>query len=127
MDTITIPRAESDALKDENAELNQKVEWLMEQLRLLKKKRFGVSSEQTSEDGIEQLKPAVQRGVRRYGNGTQKPNRSPAKRVRFGEEGQGSGARNARRAFRDRADFALTRWSTIRRRRSWSAQSAGIP
>lgn len=40
-------RAENKALKDENAELSQKVEWLMEQLRLLKKKQFGASSEQT--------------------------------------------------------------------------------
>ncbi len=55
MDTITISRVEYDALKGENAELNQKVEWLMEQLRLLKKKRFGASSEQSSEDGMEQL------------------------------------------------------------------------
>lgn len=39
-------RAENKALKDENAELSQKVEWLMEQLRLLKKKQFGTSSEQ---------------------------------------------------------------------------------
>ena len=40
-------RAENKALKDENAELSQKVEWLMEQMRLLKKKQFGASSEQT--------------------------------------------------------------------------------
>lgn len=36
-------RAENKALKDENAELSQKVEWLIEQLRLLKKKQFGAS------------------------------------------------------------------------------------
>ena len=40
-------RAENKALKDENAELSQKVEWLMVQLRLLKKKQFGASSEQS--------------------------------------------------------------------------------
>ena len=34
-------RAENKVLKDENAELSQKVEWLMEQLRLLKKKQSG--------------------------------------------------------------------------------------
>ena len=33
-ETITISRAEYDMLKGENAELNQKVDWLMEQLRL---------------------------------------------------------------------------------------------
>ena len=36
-------------LKGENAELNQKVDWLMEQLRLLKKKQYGASSEQRKE------------------------------------------------------------------------------
>ena len=40
-------RAENKALKDENAGLSQKVEWQMEQLRLLKKKQFGASSEQS--------------------------------------------------------------------------------
>lgn len=40
-----ISRAEYDALKGENAELNQKVDWLMEQLRLLRKKQFGASSQ----------------------------------------------------------------------------------
>jgi len=48
-ETITISRAEYDSLKGENAELSQKVDWLMEQLRLLRKKRFGASSEQTKE------------------------------------------------------------------------------
>ena len=42
-------RAENKALKDENAELSQKVEWLMEQLRLLKKRQLGTSSEQSKE------------------------------------------------------------------------------
>ena len=41
-ETITISRAEYEELKGQN-------EWLMEQLRLLKKKRFGASSEQTKE------------------------------------------------------------------------------
>jgi len=48
-ETITISRAEYNSLKGENAELSQKVDWLMEQLRLLRKKRFGASSEQTKE------------------------------------------------------------------------------
>jgi len=47
-ETITISRAEYDAL-------NQKVNWLMEQLRLLRKKRFGASSEQTKEQMDGQL------------------------------------------------------------------------
>ena len=60
--TITISCVEYEALKAENAtqneqiaELSQKVEWLMEQLRLHRQKRFGASSEKTDEDGLEQL------------------------------------------------------------------------
>ena len=49
VETITISRAAYDAQKEQIAELNQKVNWLMEQLRLLKKKQFGTSSEQTRE------------------------------------------------------------------------------
>ena len=41
-ETITISRAEYEELKSQN-------EWLMEQLRLMKKKQFGASSEQTRE------------------------------------------------------------------------------
>ena len=41
-ETITISRAEYEQLKSQN-------EWLMEQLRLLKKKQFGASSEQSKE------------------------------------------------------------------------------
>lgn len=43
VETITISRSEYDAQKEQIAELNQKVDWLMEQLRLLKKKPFGAS------------------------------------------------------------------------------------
>ena len=60
--TITISCVEYEALKAENAaqneqiaELSQKVEWLMEQLRLHRQKRFGATSEKTDEDGLEQL------------------------------------------------------------------------
>ena len=42
VETITISRAEYEELKSQN-------EWLMEQLRLLRKKQFGASSEQTKE------------------------------------------------------------------------------
>ena len=48
-ETITISRAEYDAQKEQIAELSQKVDWLMEQLRLLKRKQFGPSSEQAKE------------------------------------------------------------------------------
>ena len=42
VETITISRAEYEELKSQN-------EWLMEQLRLLRKKQFGTSSEQSKE------------------------------------------------------------------------------
>ena len=42
-------RADYEILKNENAELNQKLDFLMGQLRLAKKKVFGVSSEQAGE------------------------------------------------------------------------------
>ena len=41
--------------KEQIAELSQKVDWLMEQLRLNRQKRFGSSSEKTDKDGLEQL------------------------------------------------------------------------
>ena len=47
--TITISCAEYDAQKAQLAELKSQNEWLMEQMRLLKKKQFGASSEQTRE------------------------------------------------------------------------------
>lgn len=48
-------RADYEILKNENAELNQKLDFLMGQLRLAKKKVFGVSSEQAGEQLMEQL------------------------------------------------------------------------
>jgi len=44
---MTISRAEYESLKAERDELNQKLDWLMEQVRLAKKKVYGTSSEQT--------------------------------------------------------------------------------
>ena len=52
---ISVSRAEYEALKAENAELNQKLDFLMGQLRLAKKKVFGASSEQAGEQLAEQL------------------------------------------------------------------------
>ncbi len=55
---ISISRAEYDALlvaQKENAELNQKLDYLMEQLRLMKKKVFGTSSEQATKELVGQL------------------------------------------------------------------------
>ena len=45
---VTISRAEYENMQAQ-------IQWLMEQLRLLRQKRFGASSEQTSEDAVEQL------------------------------------------------------------------------
>ena len=89
----------------------QQYRWLMEQLRLLKKKQFGASSEQTKEQLDGQLSLLFNEAEAHFTIGRQ-PNWSPAKRVQFGEAGQGSEMRNARRAFRIRAYFAPTRWST---------------
>ncbi len=58
MDTITISRAEYERLQAQSeriAELEHQVELLTEAIRLARQKRFGASSEQTSEDGMEQL------------------------------------------------------------------------
>lgn len=47
---VTISRAEYESLKAERDELNQKLDWLMEQVRLAKKKVYGASSFVCSED-----------------------------------------------------------------------------
>ena len=52
---MTISRAEYESLKAERDELNQKLDWLMEQVRLAKKKVYGTSSEQTKEELVGQL------------------------------------------------------------------------
>ena len=60
-ETITMSRAEYTAQKEQIAERSQKVDWLMEQLRLSKRKRFGPSSEQAKEQPISGRDPAVQK------------------------------------------------------------------
>lgn len=52
---VTISRAEYDALKAQNAELSGQVDWLLEQMRLAKKKLFGASSEKIQEEVMGQL------------------------------------------------------------------------
>ena len=55
---VTISRAEYDVLLQKSegyAELNQKLDWLMEQMRLAKKRVYGASSEQTKEELVGQL------------------------------------------------------------------------
>ena len=47
-ETVTIPRAEYENMQAQ-------IQWLMEQLRLSRQKRFGMTSEHTSEDVMEQL------------------------------------------------------------------------
>jgi transposase len=49
-ETLADLRVKYAALKTENAELNQKVQWLMEQMRLLRQKQFGSSSEKSKYD-----------------------------------------------------------------------------
>ena len=52
---VSISRAEYDALKAQNAELSQKLDYLMEQVGLAKKRQFGSSSEKMQEDMMDQL------------------------------------------------------------------------
>lgn len=52
---VCISRAEYDDLKARNAELSQKVNYLMEQIGLAKKRQFGSSSEKMQEDIMDQL------------------------------------------------------------------------
>ena len=52
---VTISRAEYESLKAERDELNQKLDWLLEQVRLNRKKLYGVSSERLEEELIGQL------------------------------------------------------------------------
>ncbi len=52
---VTISRAEYEAQKERIAKLEHQVELLTEAIRLARQKRFGASSEQTLEDGMEQL------------------------------------------------------------------------
>ncbi|HCW08567.1 MAG TPA: IS66 family transposase, partial [Cytophagales bacterium] len=49
-ETISVSRAEYEALKTHNAELTQQVQWLMEQMRLARQKRFGASSEKSQSE-----------------------------------------------------------------------------
>ena len=51
--TVTISATEYENLKAENAELTQKVNFLMEQIRLSKHKQFGASSEKSEYDGAQ--------------------------------------------------------------------------
>ncbi|POO88652.1 hypothetical protein C1H57_24905, partial [Clostridium sp. 2-1] len=57
-ETVTISRVEYEtlkSLKEQNAELSQQVQWLMEQMRLAKKRMFGASSEKVRTEVEEQL------------------------------------------------------------------------
>ena len=57
-DTVMTSRAEYEELKREHAELLElrtQIKWLMEQLRLIRNKQFGTSSEHADEGVMEQL------------------------------------------------------------------------
>lgn len=49
-ETITVSRTQYEALQPENARLNQKVNWLLEQMRLARQRHFGPSSEKSQYD-----------------------------------------------------------------------------
>jgi len=55
IETVTIPKTEYDNLCGSVAELTAKVEWLMEQFRLARRRRFGVSSEKSAQSDYGQL------------------------------------------------------------------------
>jgi transposase len=50
--TVTIPKAEYERLLAENAELAEKVEWLLAQFRLARHRQFGASSERSEYDQL---------------------------------------------------------------------------
>ena len=52
METVTIPKAEYDLLKQQNADLQQRVDFLMAQMRLARHKQFGSSSEKSDYDQL---------------------------------------------------------------------------
>jgi predicted phage gp36 major capsid-like protein len=52
---VSILSAENDALRKENENLSRQVDWFMEQMRLMKKKAFGASSEKSGKELLEQL------------------------------------------------------------------------
>ena len=52
---VSILSAENDALRKENENLSRQVDWLMEQMRLARKKVFGASSEKSSEELLGQI------------------------------------------------------------------------
>ena len=54
-DTITITRAEYDALREENERLREKYDQLLEKFALAQKNRFGSKAEPASEEVMEQL------------------------------------------------------------------------
>ena len=53
METITISRSEYESLKEQNAELSQQLKWLLEQIRIAKRKQFGSTSEKSEYDQID--------------------------------------------------------------------------
>ena len=56
-ETVTITKAEYESLKEHCANLESELNWLKEQLQIIKKKTFGSSSERTEQlyDGISLL------------------------------------------------------------------------
>jgi len=50
--TVTIPKSEYDRLLTENAELSQRVDWLMTQFQLARRRQFGASSEKSEYDQL---------------------------------------------------------------------------
>ena len=52
---VTISRAEYDKIQDYVSQLEQQNRWLLEQLNIIRHRKFGASSEKSSEEVLEQL------------------------------------------------------------------------
>ena len=52
METVTIPRPEYEELKEQVADLQQRVDFLMQQMRLARHRQFGSSSEKSEYDQL---------------------------------------------------------------------------
>ena len=52
METVTISKSEYEELKAQNADLQQRVDFLMQQMRLARHKQFGSSSEKSEYDQL---------------------------------------------------------------------------
>ena len=122
--TVTISRTEYEQLQAQGARisaLEKQVELLTEALRLSRQKRFGVSSEGTSEDAMEQLSLLFNE-AEVYANQAAKEDDSSVVVA----------AHKRHKKHEYTLDHRLRRylwkwWNIACQRRNWSAQNAEVP